>query len=45
MILVIGSKKPQETVKVVVRRDGAEKTFTPTLTLPPELPAEHPAKP
>jgi uncharacterized iron-regulated protein len=45
VILVIGSKKPGETVKVTLRRDGAEMTFSPVLTLPPELPAQHPAKP
>jgi uncharacterized iron-regulated protein len=44
-IIVIGGKKPDETVKVTLRRGGAEMTFTPVLTLPPETPAKHPAKP
>lgn len=43
VILVIGSKQPGETVKVVLRRDGAELTVNPVLTLPPETPARsHP---
>ena len=45
VVIVIGGKKPDETVKVTMRRDGAEMTFTPVLTLPPETPAKHPAKP
>jgi uncharacterized iron-regulated protein len=45
VIIVIGGKKPEETVKVTLRREGAEMTFTPVLTLPPEVPAKHPAKP
>jgi uncharacterized iron-regulated protein len=44
-IIVIGGKKPDETVKVTLRRGGAEMTFTPVLTVPPETPAQHPAKP
>jgi S1-C subfamily serine protease len=45
VILVIGGKKPGDTVKVVLRRDGAEITVQPVLRLPPEPPAGHPAKP
>jgi uncharacterized iron-regulated protein len=45
VIIVIGSKKPGETLKVLLRRDGAELTLTPVLTLPPEAPAQHPARP
>jgi uncharacterized iron-regulated protein len=42
VILVIGSKKPGESVKVLLRRDGAEITVSPVLRLPPEPPAGHP---
>jgi len=45
VILVISGKKPGEWVKVRVRREGEEIIFAPLLTLPPELPAQHPAKP
>jgi uncharacterized iron-regulated protein len=45
VVIVIGSKKPEETVQVILRREGAEMTFTPVLTLPPEPAAQHPAKP
>jgi S1-C subfamily serine protease len=45
VIIVIGSKKPGETVKVVLSRDGAELTVSPVLTVPPAPPAGHPAKP
>lgn len=41
VIIVIGGKKPQEAVKVVLRRDGTELTFTPVLTPPPASPAQH----
>ena len=45
VVIVIGGKKPDETVKAILRRDGAEMTFTPVLTVPPETPAKQPAKP
>ena len=38
VILVVGTKKEGDTAKVVLRRDGAEITLTPTLTVPPEMP-------
>lgn len=44
-IIVVNGKKEGDTVKVLLRRDGADLTLTATLTLPPEGPAPHPAKP
>jgi predicted metalloprotease with PDZ domain len=38
VVLVISGKKPGDTAKVVLKRDGAEVTVTPTLTVPPEMP-------
>jgi hypothetical protein len=45
VILVIGGKKPGDWVNVLVRRDGNEMLFAPLLTVPPDVPAQHPAKP
>jgi uncharacterized iron-regulated protein len=45
VILVIGSKKPGDWVKVRVRRAGEEMIFAPLLALPPEVPAHHPTQP
>jgi len=45
VILVINGKKPGEWVQVRARRDGVEMLFAPVLTLAPEPPAQHPAKP
>jgi len=45
VLLVIGGKKPGDWVKVLVRREGEELLFAPLLTVPPEPPAQHPAKP
>ena len=45
VIIVIGGKKEGDWVKVRVRREGEELIFAPLLTIPPELPAHHPAQP
>lgn len=41
VIIVIGGKKEGDTADVVVRREGAELTFAPILTIPPEPPPKH----
>ena len=41
VVLAISGKKPGETAKVVLRREGGELTFNPVLTVPPGVPPKH----
>jgi len=41
VVIAISGKKPDETAKVVVRREGGELTFNPVLTVPPGVPPKH----
>ena len=38
VVIAISGKKPGETAKVILKRDGKEITVTPTLKVPPEMP-------